>query len=180
MKSAMSKLAWLALALPLVACDAVYDEFVEGDTDLGHVWSGRYEGRWHFEGDPAELAVFAGPEWTTIEFHPEDPPPGAWRGPLSLKMYQHDERTRTAGAIGRGRIIVDGHETIFWLRGNTFVDFELVAEPTDPLPGLTAQSRGSLGLMFEAKRDPDNDWLFISFGPNPDGSVYSFAYSRAE
>lgn len=53
----MRRLGWVALALLFSACAAVYDEFVEGGEDPGHVWSGRYEGRWRFVGDPAELAA---------------------------------------------------------------------------------------------------------------------------
>jgi len=174
------RLGWVAVALLLSACDAAYDEFVEGDLDLGPLWSGRYEGRWRFAGDPAELAAFAGPAWMTIELRPEDPPPGAWRRPLTLEMYQHDEPTRRAGAIGRGRIVVDGQETPFWLRGNTFLDFTLSAEFTGPVPGLSELSGNSLELLLEAKRDPANDWLYVTFGPDPLGGKTGFAYERVE
>lgn len=95
-------------------------------------------------------------------------------------MYQHDEQPRLAGAIGRGRILVDGQETDFWLRGNTFFDFALTAEFTGPVRDLTELSGNSLGLLLEAQRDPEDDWLYTYFGPDPFGGKTGFAYERLE
>lgn len=167
-------LAGIVLAL---ARDDVLDFLVEGDEDPWYVEAGRYEGAWKFEGYPNELEVFA-PGLLRIEFRTEDPPPGFWKG--------HEPPQGGDGSLtqGLGTCRVDGREYRFRIRRedprppmlmDPWLQFE------ERLPFLTERAYGEgFGVSLEAKRDPSNDWLYLWLGPNRDGSVTGFPFSRVE
>jgi hypothetical protein len=113
-----------------------------------------------------------------IEFRSEDPPPGSWRGmetPRGPEYFTKDDLTKTRA---RGVCVVDGREYPFRLiqknphREELPVDGWLQFEKT--LPFLTGRSWGDgFEIMLESKLNPENDWLYLWFGRNLDGSASS-------
>ena len=161
-----------------IARDDIVDFLCEGNDDPWYLQAGRYEGTWQFEGDPKELDRFA-PGLQRIEFRIEDPSPGSWRG---KNPPPGGEPLRTAPK-GSGTCVVDGREYAFRLFGGQAM-FEHASGwiQFDERPRfLTGSAYGEgFGMDLEAARRPANDWLFLWFGRNDDGSNYGFAFSRVE